>query len=141
MDLKKQSLQLSGKTILVTGSPGFIGAALVLRLLGEMRSGRVISFDSMNNYYDPKLKEYRLRHIESAAEASPVSHLFIRGNLADRECLESVFRQYRPDIVVNLAAQAGVRYSIDHPDAYMESNILGFFHLLEFCNSYLNLLH
>ena len=133
MNMEKQMISLDGKTVLVTGSPGFIGAALVLRLLNEMKSGQIISFDSMNNYYDPKLKEYRLKLIESAALNSPVKHVFIKGNLADMACLEELFLQYHPDLVVNLAAQAGVRYSIDHPDAYLESNVIGFFHLLEAC--------
>jgi len=129
----KQSVQLEGRTILVTGSPGFIGANLVLRLLREMKSGTVISLDCMNDYYDPGLKEYRLGLIERAAEGSGVRHVFVRGNLADRELVESVFEQYRPAVVVNLAAQAGVRYSIDHPDVYIESNLVGFFNILEAC--------
>ena len=131
--MKKQKINLEGKTILVTGSPGFIGANLVLRLLREMGSGLVISFDSMNDYYDPALKEYRLSLIEEESKASSVRHVFIKGNLADRELINQVFRDYHPDLVVNLAAQAGVRYSIDHPDVYIESNIIGFFNILEAC--------
>ncbi len=129
----KTPVSLTDKTILVTGSPGFIGANLVLRLLKEMDGGTVISFDSMNDYYDPKLKEYRLRLIENAATKSPVKHLFIKGNLADKSLLNEIFAGYHPAIVVNLAAQAGVRYSIDHPDAYIESNIIGFYNILEAC--------
>ena len=129
----KQKIELAGKTILVTGSPGFIGANLVIRLLKELTSGTVISFDSMNDYYDPKLKEYRLREIQKAAAASPVNHIFVRGNLADKELVNKVFSEHKPAVVVNLAAQAGVRYSIDHPDAYIESNIIGFFNILEAC--------
>ncbi len=129
----KTKIDLNGKTILVTGSPGFIGANLVLRLLSEMKSGTVISFDNMNDYYDPKLKEYRLSLIEKAAESSPVSHVFIRGSIADKALVSEVFGKYQPDIVVNLAAQAGVRYSIDHPDVYIESNIIGFYNILEAC--------
>ncbi len=93
----------------------------------------VISFDSMNDYYDVGLKEYRLGLINEVAEKSPVEHVFIRGNLADKELVDSVFDRYKPSIVVNLAAQAGVRYSIDHPDVYIESNIVGFFNILEAC--------
>ena len=134
--MKKQSVDLQGKTILVTGSPGFIGSNLVLRLLKELHRGTVISFDSMNDYYDPALKEYRLSLIEKAAEHSPARHVFVRGNLADRDAVRSVFETWHPALVVNLAAQAGVRYSIDHPDAYMESNITGFYNILEACRHF-----
>ena len=134
--MKKQSVDLQGKTILVTGSPGFIGSNLVLRLLKELHSGTVISFDSMNDYYDPALKEYRLSLIEKAAENSPARHVFICGNLADRDAVRSVFETWHPALVVNLAAQAGVRYSIDHPDAYMESNVTGFYNILEACRHF-----
>ena len=134
--MKKQSVDLQGKTILVTGSPGFIGSNLVLRLLKELHSGTVISFDSMNDYYDPALKEYRLSLIEKAAEHSPARHVFIRGNLADRDAVNRVFETWHPALVVNLAAQAGVRYSIDHPDAYMESNVTGFYNILEACRHF-----
>ena len=129
----KAQVELNNKTILVTGSPGFIGANLVLRLLKEMNGGTIISFDSMNDYYDPKLKEYRLSLIEDAATKSIVKHIFIKGNLADKTLIDEVFAKYKPAIVVNLAAQAGVRYSIDHPDAYIESNIIGFYNILEAC--------
>lgn len=129
----KQHIDLNNKTILVTGSPGFIGANLVIRLLSTLTGGTVISFDSMNDYYDPKLKEYRLGLIEEASKTSPVKHIFIKGNLADKELVNSTFEKYKPSIVVNLAAQAGVRYSIDHPDVYIESNIIGFFNILEAC--------
>lgn len=129
----KVRVELNNKTILVTGSPGFIGANLVLRLLKEMNSGIIISFDSMNDYYDPKLKEYRLSLIEEAATKSTVKHIFIKGNLADKALIDEVFAKYKPSILVNLAAQAGVRYSIDHPDAYIESNIIGFYNILEAC--------
>lgn len=128
-------VNLDRKTILVTGSPGFIGANLVMRLLHTMSSGTVISFDNMNDYYDPALKEYRLRLIEKTAEgAGPdVHHVFIEGNIADKELIDKTFAAYHPDIVVNLAAQGGVRYSILHPEVYMESNITGFFNILEAC--------
>lgn len=129
----KKHIELNDKTILVTGSPGFIGANLVLRLLTEMTSGTVISLDNMNSYYDPKLKEYRLSLIEEAAKNSPVRHIFIKGNIADKGLIDKIFAEYKPSIVVNLAAQAGVRYSIDHPDVYIESNIIGFYNILEAC--------
>ena len=129
----KQAVELNGKTILVTGSPGFIGANLVIRLLKEMNGGTVISLDNMNDYYDPKLKEYRLGLIEQAAEKSSVQHVFIRGSIADKALIDQVFDKYAPQVVVNLAAQAGVRYSIDHPDVYIESNIIGFYNILEAC--------
>ena len=134
--MKSKNVELNGKTILVTGSPGFIGAYLVIRLLRELSSGIVISFDSMNDYYEVSLKEWRLKQIEEAAKTSPVKHTFIRGNLADRALVNSIFEQYRPAVVVNLAAQAGVRYSIDHPDVYIESNIISFFNILEACRNY-----
>lgn len=129
----KTHIDLNGKNILVTGSPGFIGANLTLRLLKEMSSGIVVSLDNMNDYYDPKLKEYRSGLINSAAEKSKVSHVFIRGSIADKELVDKLFAEYKFDIVVNLAAQAGVRYSIDHPDVYIESNIIGFYNILEAC--------
>lgn len=129
----KTKVDLDNKTILVTGSPGFIGANLVIRLLRELSTGTVISLDSMNDFYDPALKEYRLSLIEKEADKSAVKHVFIQGNLADKRLTNQVFEQYKPSVVVNLAAQAGVRYSIDHPDAYIESNIIGFFNILEAC--------
>ena len=129
--MSKVHLDLNGRTILVTGSPGFIGANLVMRLLREMKSGTVISLDNMNDYYDPELKEYRLRIIN--AIVSPVRHVFVRGSIADKALVDEVFKTYKPSIVVNLAAQAGVRYSIDHPDVYIESNLIGFYNILEAC--------
>ena len=131
--MKKEKVNCSGKTVLVTGSPGFIGAGLVLRLLKEMGTGTVISLDNMNDYYDPKLKEYRLSRIVEASKESAVKHVFIRGSIADRELVNRVFADYKPSVVVNLAAQAGVRYSIDHPDTYIESNLIGFYNILEAC--------
>ncbi len=132
----KQPISLNNKTILVTGCPGFIGSNLVMRLLtdkGLMASGTVISLDNMNDYYDPKLKEYRLSVIESAAEKSSIDHMFIKGSIADKALVDKIFAEYKPAIVVNLAAQAGVRYSIDNPDVYIESNLIGFYNILEAC--------
>ncbi len=131
--MSKVHIDLNHKTILVTGSPGFIGANLVLRLLKELQGGTVVSLDNMNDYYDPKLKEYRLSLIEQAAKASPVQHVFIRGSVADKALVDRIFEEYKPAVVVHLAAQAGVRYSIDHPDAYIESNLIGFYNILEAC--------
>ncbi len=131
--MSKHRVDLNGKTILVTGSPGFIGSNLVMKLLKEMSSGRIISFDNMNSYYDPALKEYRLKKIEEFSKTTSVEHIFIRGDLADKDMVDKVFSDYRPNIVVNLAAQAGVRYSIDHPQDYINSNIIGFFNILEAC--------
>ena len=119
--------------ILITGSPGFIGANLVMRLLKDLSGGHIISLDNMNDYYDPALKEYRLGLIEEAAKGSPVRHVFIRGSIADKALVDKVFAEYQPAVVVNLAAQAGVRYSIDHPDVYIESNLIGFYNILEAC--------
>lgn len=131
--MSKVKIDLNNQTILVTGSPGFIGANLVLRLLKEMSSGTVISLDNLNDYYDPALKEYRLDLIEEAAKVSPVKHIFIKGSIAEKALVDQIFADYKPSIVVNLAAQAGVRYSIDHPDVYIESNLIGFYNILEAC--------
>ena len=128
-----QKIDLNNKTILVTGSPGFIGANLVIRLLKEMQSGIVVSLDNMNDYYEVSLKEWRLKQIEKAADASPVRHVFVKGSIGDKALVDQLFADYHFDVVVNLAAQAGVRYSIDHPDVYIESNIIGFYNLLEAC--------
>ncbi len=132
----KTHIDLNNKKILVTGCPGFIGSNLVMRLLtdkGLMTEGTVISLDNMNDYYDPALKEYRLTKVEEAAKDSSVKHVFIKGSIADKALIDKVFAEYKPDIVVNLAAQAGVRYSIDHPDVYIESNLIGFYNILEAC--------
>ncbi len=131
--MSKTKLELNGKTILVTGSPGFIGAFLVIRLLKTLDCGTIVSLDNMNDYYEVSLKEWRLKQIEEAAAASKVAHVFVKGSIGDKALVERLFSRYRFDVVVNLAAQAGVRYSIDHPDVYIESNILGFFNLLEAC--------
>ena len=98
-----------------------------------MTDETVISLDNMNDYYDPSLKEYRLEKIKEVAETSPVKHIFIKGSIADKVLIDNIFNEYKPSVVVNLAAQAGVRYSIDHPDVYIESNIIGFYNILEAC--------
>ncbi len=129
----KKQINLQNKTILVTGAAGFIGAALVHRLLAMGSGMRIIGLDNVNDYYAVALKEYRLRELTKAAEGAEASYTFIRGNLADKKLVEEIFQTYKPSIVVNLAAQAGVRYSISHPDAYIESNIIGFYNILEAC--------
>lgn len=125
------------KNILVTGSAGFIGANLMLRLLEDGFQGKpvcIVGLDNMNAYYDPSLKEYRLGLIEKKlSEHSENKYTFIKGDIADKTLVESLFAQYKFDIVVNLAAQAGVRYSIENPDAYIQSNIIGFYNILEAC--------
>jgi nucleoside-diphosphate-sugar epimerase len=121
-------------TILITGSAGFIGANLVLKLIKDKLGSTIIGLDNMNEYYDVRLKEYRLEQINTLQSSNPaIKYHFIKGNLADKELISQVFETYRPDIVVNLAAQAGVRYSITHPDTYIESNLVGFFNILEAC--------
>ena len=121
-------------TILVTGSAGFIGANLVKRLFMEMKEGTIVGVDNLNDYYDPRLKEYRLRVLdEMSSKQSAVNYHFMKGSIADRELINKLFEEYKFDIVVNLAAQAGVRYSIDNPDVYIESNIIGFYNILEAC--------
>jgi nucleoside-diphosphate-sugar epimerase len=131
--LKKEK----NKSILVTGAAGFIGANLVKKLIETSEDRTIIGLDNVNDYYDVSLKEYRLTQIEEAlANHRSVKWSFIRGNIADKELVDSLFEKYRFDIVVNLAAQAGVRYSIDHPDVYMESNIIGFYNILEACRHF-----
>ena len=132
----KVKTELNKKTILVTGSPGFIGANLVIRLLSGTEGSTIVSLDNMNDYYDVSLKEYRLSKIEEHAKESKSRHVFIKGSIADKALIDEVFGSYKPQIVVNLAAQAGVRYSIDHPDVYIESNIIGFFNVLEACRTH-----
>lgn len=123
--------------VLVTGSAGFIGSNLVLRLLKTESPIEIVGFDSVNDYYDVSLKEYRLQQIETEAARHPESrYSFVKGNLADKALVDSLFEQHRFDIVVNLAAQAGVRYSITNPGAYIESNLIGFYNILEACRNH-----
>lgn len=133
-----QKIDLNGKTILVTGHAGFIGSNLVKRLFHNMKEGTIIGIDNLNNYYDVSLKEYRLKMLEETAgqarnDGKGVGYKSIIGSIADRELINSLFEQSHFDIVVNLAAQAGVRYSIENPDVYIESNIIGFYNILEAC--------
>ena len=130
-------IKFAKKTILVTGAAGFIGANLALRLLNEMTQVNLVGLDSVNDYYDVSIKEYRLGQIETLAKEKPdCQWTFIKGNLADKELISHIFEEHHPAVVVNLAAQAGVRYSITNPDAYIESNILGFYNILEACRHY-----
>lgn len=121
--------------ILVTGAAGFIGSNLVLKLLSQSRDVRVIGLDNMNDYYDVSLKEYRLEQIRQAVTKEG-AWKFIKGDIADKATVEAIFSELHPDIVVNLAAQAGVRYSITNPDAYIQSNLIGFYNILEACRNY-----
>ena len=128
------SVDLKKKTIFVTGAAGFIGSNLIQELLNTQSPLTIIGIDSLNDYYDVSIKEWRLSEVQKSAE----KHLdstwtFIKGNIADKSLIDSIFHDYNPDIVVNLAAQAGVRYSITNPDVYVESNLIGFYNILEAC--------
>ena len=132
--MKEQNIQLDGSTILVTGAAGFIGSNLVKKLLCEVQPVYIIGIDNMNDYYDVSIKEYRLKQIEKLAEEHPESTWqFIKGSIADKALVDSLFEEYKPNVVVNLAAQAGVRYSITNPAVYIESNLIGFYNILEAC--------
>lgn len=125
------TINFENKTIFVTGASGFIGANLVKRILTSEPSAKVIGLDSMNDYYDVRIKEERLAELQQFPD-----YTFVKGNLADKALITSIFEQYHPEIVVNLGAQAGVRYSITNPDAYIESNMIGFYNILEACRHY-----
>lgn len=127
------NIPLENKCILVTGAAGFIGANLVQRLLETQPSATVVGLDNLNDYYDVSLKSFRLSQIEKTARNN---WIFVKGDLSDSALMEDLFRRHQFDVVVNLAAQAGVRYSIDHPDAYIESNVIGFYNILECCRRY-----
>lgn len=125
---------MENKTILITGAVGFIGSNLVLELLKTYSSVNIIGIDNMNEYYDVKIKEWRLNEIEKEIKNhSESSWKFIKGSISDKNLIDEIFKTYKPDIVVNLAAQAGVRYSIINPDSYIESNLIGFYNILEAC--------
>ena len=123
-----KKISLENKTVFVTGAAGFIGSNISKRLLNEINNIRVIGLDNMNDYYDVKIKESRLNELKKFS-----NFIFIKGNLADKEKINKIFEEYKPEVVVNLAAQAGVRYSITNPDAYIESNLIGFYNILEAC--------
>lgn len=127
------NVDLKNKTVLVTGAAGFIGANLCKVLLNTVKGIRVIGVDNMNDYYDVSIKDYRLAEIEKLASESDGEFVFIKGNIADRALIDGIFDEHHPAVVVNLAAQAGVRYSITNPDVYIEANIIGFYHILEAC--------
>lgn len=126
----------TNKIIMITGAAGFIGSNLVLELLKSDEANLIIGLDNMNDYYDVSLKEFRLSQINDLSHDSASKWKFIKGSIADKELIEEIFSQYQPEIVVNLAAQAGVRYSITNPDVYIESNIIGFYNILEACRHY-----
>ena len=133
----QNNVDLTSKTVLVTGAAGFIGANLVKELLRTQTAIKLIGVDNVNDYYDVSIKEYRLEEIQKlAAKESKNSWEFLRGNIADKIFIEDIFKKYKPAVVVNLAAQAGVRYSITNPDVYIEANIIGFYNVLEACRNY-----
>ena len=131
-------IELEGKTILVTGGAGFIGSNLIKRLFVDTSGATIINIDNLNDYYDVALKEYRLQELEAAANSqlSIVNYQFIKGDIADKATIDGLFDEYHFDVVVNLAAQAGVRYSITNPDAYIQSNLIGFYNILEACRNH-----
>lgn len=130
----EKNVKIKNSTILVTGAAGFIGANLVLELLRTCSPVNIVGIDNLNDYYDVSIKEYRLEEIQRTAGQYPQSSwTFVKGNIAEKETIESLFREHQPQIVVNLAAQAGVRYSITNPDVYIESNLIGFYNILEAC--------
>ena len=127
-----QKIDLNNKTILVTGHAGFIGSNLVNRLFAEMKSGTIVGVDNLNSYYDTSLKIYRLDELDKV-KPSGIDYVSVRGDISDKELIDKLFAKHKFDVVVNLAAQAGVRYSIENPDVYIESNIIGFYNILEAC--------
>ena len=129
-----ERIELKNKTIFVTGAAGFIGSNLVLKLLETVSPVNIVGIDNMNDYYDVSIKNWRLEQIEACASKHPESSwMFLKGDIADRDAIDGIFAKYKPHVVVNLAAQAGVRYSITNPDAYIQSNLIGFYNILEAC--------
>ena len=127
---------MNGKTVLVTGSAGFIGSNLVINILKKFQKVNIIGIDNLNDYYDVSIKKYRLNRIDELVGTTDNTYTFIEGDIYDRNLLDELFAKYKPQIVVNLAAQAGVRYSIENPDAYIESNIIGFYNIIECCRNH-----
>ncbi len=128
-----EKINLNHKSIFVTGAAGFIGSNLVKRLFKDVKGATIVGIDNMNDYYDPALKEFRLHEIESLDGQHENRWVFVKGDIADKQTVDGIFRDYRPKVVVNLAAQAGVRYSITNPEAYIQSNLIGFYNILEAC--------
>ena len=129
-----ERIDLKNKTVFVTGAAGFIGSNLVLKLLDTVSPVTIVGMDNLNDYYDVSIKDWRLAQIQASAAKHPGSAWnFVKGDIADRAAVDRVFAQWKPDVVVNLAAQAGVRYSITNPDAYIQSNLIGFYNILEAC--------
>lgn len=131
--MSKESINLNNKTILVTGAAGFIGSSLIIRLLCDLKGSTIVGIDCLTDYNPLELKEYRLKRINDEAEKSQSKFVWVKGDIADKGLLDYLFQTYHFAVVVNLAAQAGVRYSIDHPDVYIHSNLIGFYNILECC--------
>lgn len=129
----EKNVRLCEKKVLITGAAGFIGANLAMKLLCKYDDIHIIGLDNMNTYYDVALKQYRLNRIQKMLDSVSGKFVFVQGSISDKKTVQDVFREHEPDVVVNLAAQAGVRYSIDHPDEYIESNLIGFYNILEAC--------
>ena len=127
-----EKITLDNKTIFVTGAAGFIGSNLVKRLFKDVKNATIVGIDNVNDYYDVSLKEWRLNELNKLVPAS-IKWEFVKGDIADKATIDGIFQQYQPQVVVNLAAQAGVRYSITNPDAYIQSNLIGFYNILEAC--------
>ena len=128
--MREYNVKLENSTVLVTGAAGFIGCNLTMRLLNDYENIKVVGIDNMNDYYDVRIKDWRLEQINKVANGR---FEFVRGDISDKELIDELFEKHSFAVVVNLAAQAGVRYSIDHPDAYIQSNLIGFYNILEAC--------
>ena len=131
-----ERINLDNKAIFVTGAAGFIGSNLVKRLFEDVKGSTIVGIDNMNNYYDVSLKDFRLKGLNELNGSHGNKWIFIKGDIADKPTIENIFEEYQPAVVVNLAAQAGVRYSITNPDAYIQSNLIGFYNILEACRNH-----